>query len=93
MRKRFVTALFGHTLSAPEPFGYKMGWIAVRCRDVGAVTEAEREMRFEGLAEFTWAPGEEDVMAVAAGWSFDPTSLGEASGPAGAGILGPVDGR
>ena len=61
--------------------------------DRGAMTEAEREMRFEELAEFTWAPGEEDLMAVAAGWSFDPTSLGVTSGPAGAGILGRVEGR
>jgi hypothetical protein len=60
--------------------------------DRGAVTEAEREMRFEELAEFKWVPGEDDVMAVAAGWSFDPTRLGVASGPEAAGILGRVEG-
>jgi hypothetical protein len=56
--------------------------------NMGALTLAERKLKFFGLPRERWSPDESDVMAVAKGWSFDPTKLTERSGPAEMGILG-----
>jgi len=38
--RTFVNALFDEKPSVPEPFGYKIGWIAVRSTDPNAVAAA-----------------------------------------------------
>jgi hypothetical protein len=56
--------------------------------NVGALTPAERKLRFFNLPQDRWSPDESDVMMVARDWSLDPTGLTERSGPAERGILG-----
>ncbi|WP_394766540.1 hypothetical protein [uncultured Paludibaculum sp.] len=55
--------------------------------NLGTATEAETKLRFGAQPPETWSPSEEDVMAVASAWSFDPTKLNSTSGPAANGIV------
>jgi hypothetical protein len=56
-------------------------------RDFGVVTDQEEELPLADKPTDEWAPDENDVMAVAARWSIDPTKLSSESGPAENGIL------
>jgi hypothetical protein len=56
--------------------------------NTGSLTDAERRLRFFSLPQEQWQPNEQDVMAVASGWSFDPTLLTATSGSASLGVLG-----
>jgi hypothetical protein len=53
----------------------------------GSVTSAENKLRYASLPPDQWLPDEQDVMTIASGWSFDPSKLSAASGPAASGIL------
>jgi Domain of unknown function (DUF4395) len=53
----------------------------------GSLTDAERKLRYASLPPDQWLPDEQDVMTVASGWSFDPSRLSSASGPAARGRL------
>ncbi|HYZ86838.1 MAG TPA: hypothetical protein VE621_20650 [Bryobacteraceae bacterium] len=53
----------------------------------GSVTEVEKSLRYASLTSDEWVPDEQDVMVVASGWSFDPTTLSAASSPAATGII------
>jgi len=53
----------------------------------GSVTNAEKRLRYASLPPDQWLPDEQDVITVASAWSFDPTKLSSASGPAASGIL------
>ena len=55
--------------------------------NLGKVTEAEKRLRFGTQPPAQWSPSEEDVMALASAWSFDPTKLNSRSGPAATGIV------
>lgn len=55
--------------------------------NLGTPTEAEKRLRFAAQVPEEWSPSEEDVMAVASAWSFDPTKLNSSSGPAANGIV------
>ena len=55
--------------------------------NLGTPTEAEKRLRFGAQPPEEWRPSEQDVMAVASAWSFDPTQLNSASGPAANGIV------
>ncbi len=50
-------------------------------------TEAEKKLRFGAQPPEQWTPSEQDVMAVAAAWSFDPTRLNSSSVPTANGIV------
>lgn len=54
----------------------------------GPITGPERKMPFPSLLKGEWQPSEADVMAVASGWSFDPSRLSWASGPVAFGLVG-----
>ena len=58
--------------------------------NVGAVSEAEKRLRFGVRPPGQWSPNEEDVMKVASVWSIDPTKLNASSGPAANGIVARV---
>jgi len=53
----------------------------------GELTEVERQLRLFGRS-LQRPPNEDDVMVVAAGWSFNPTELTERSAPPAMGLLG-----
>lgn len=53
----------------------------------GAITDAEKNLRFASSPPEQRLPDEQDVMRVASGWSFDPSTLSSASGPAALGIV------
>ena len=55
--------------------------------NVGAVTEAEKKLRFGAQPPQQWTPNESDVMRMASFCSFDPTTLNSSSGPATNGIV------
>ena len=55
--------------------------------NLGNVTQAERKLSFGSHPPEGWSPSEQDVMAVASDWSFDPTQLNSSSGTAANGIL------
>jgi hypothetical protein len=59
--------------------------------DIGEPTPVELTLRQSDPAH-EWYPDEDDVMRIAAVWSFDPSALTSDSGPAGLGMLG-VPGR
>lgn len=67
-------------------FGY-MGESGEIVCQTGAVTEAEKKLQYASKPPDRWLPDEQDVMTVASGWSFDPTKLSAASGPAATGIV------
>jgi hypothetical protein len=56
--------------------------------NIGSLTDTERGLRFFSQPQEQWQPDEQDVMAVASGWSFDPTLLTATSGSASLGVLG-----
>ena len=56
--------------------------------NVGEITPAEEGFQWEGLPEFEWTPGEEEVMEVAGQWSIDPSDLGEVEDRDRMGVLG-----
>jgi hypothetical protein len=53
----------------------------------GTVTDAEKTLKFASAPPDQRFPNEEDVMMLASQWSFDPSTLSSASGPAAFGIL------
>jgi hypothetical protein len=56
----------------------------------GALTAAERKLRFFDLPQERWQPNETDVMTIASACSFDLTRLSSQSGPAKLGVLGRI---
>ena len=67
-------------------FGYIGESGEILCQ-TGAVTDAEKKLQYASEPPDQWLPDEQDVMTVASGWSFDPTKLSAASGPAATGII------
>lgn len=59
----------------------------------GQITDAERKLKFAGLPPDQWMPGEQDVMTIAGGWSFDPSQLSPVSAVSANGILAKVAAR
>lgn len=58
----------------------------VLCNE-GKVTDAERNLSFGGKPSDEWEPDEEDVMTVARGWSYDPSTLSEKSAQPALGMI------
>jgi hypothetical protein len=79
----WIMAKDGHVLRC---FAYIGESGELLCQN-GAVTAAEKELRFGTEPPDQWIPDEHDVMTVAAGWSFDPSTLSSASAPPGMGII------
>jgi hypothetical protein len=67
-------------------FGYNGESCEIVCQS-GAITDAEKKLQYASEPPDQWLPDEQDVMTVASSWSFDPTKLSAASGPAATGIL------
>jgi hypothetical protein len=44
-------------------------------RTTGKPTDVERRLRFANMPPKDWIHDEDDVLLVAAGWSFDPSKL------------------
>lgn len=55
--------------------------------NIGSVTTAEQALSFAKLPPDQWQPDENDVMKIAGAWSYDPSKLTPASGPASLGVI------
>jgi len=62
----------------------------VLCNE-GSVTDAERHLSFGSRPSGEWEPDERDVMTVARGWSYDPSSLSAETAKPAMGILATWD--
>lgn len=58
----------------------------VLCNE-GKVTEAERQLSYGDKPPDEWEPDEQDVMIVARGWSYDPSTLSEKSAKPALGMI------
>jgi hypothetical protein len=58
----------------------------VLCNE-GNVTDVERHLTFGGKPPGEWVPDEQDVMTVARGWSYDPSTLSAASAKPAFGVI------
>ena len=83
---------FGETGEGLRRFAYLGERGEILCQS-GVVTDAEKKLKFASLPPNRWIPNEQDVMAVAGGWSLDPTTLSPASAAPANGIVAKIGAR